>query len=488
MGISNSVDLVAECTRTVPGCLNRDDGVGKRSTPDEGCGDASVSSDSKTVPQPIPHEGTPVPSEDVQARAPEADESPEVVEEKAPGKLDPQSPSRRRRPHDPVLARAFRTGRPIEGRVEKAIKGGFEIRIAKCRGFCPYSQMDLHRVEDPAEYAGRSYFFRVIQFRRGGEDVVLSRRALLEEDRSEEAKAVRATLIEGAITRGRVVSLADFGAFVDLGAGVTGLVHISELAHTRVSSARDAVKPDDWVPVRILKLDDASGRISLSIRQVQEDPWDKVSERFQVGGIYPGKVMRIVDFGAFVELAQGIEVLAHNRDFPPSAGDSPHGLETGQDRNWLILAVESDRHRMTVAPMVEDEIPQVHEVGSMVKGKVQRVEKFGVFVWLGPGKVGMIPSAWTGTAKGSDLKEQFSTGKEIEVEVVDVSSEGRRFRLALKGVDRGPLVEKKKPARRASVPRAKAPSPTPAASVPNGFGNSLGDALKAALEKHQGNA
>ena len=132
----------------------------------------------------------------------------------------------RRKVHNPVLMRAYRSGRPVEGTILRVIKGGYEVRIGKARGFCPHSQVDLHRENHPEEQVGKSYPFRVTQLRRGGEDVVLSRRVLLEEDRADEAKAVRATLVEGAVMQGHVAGTADFGAFIDLGAGVTGLVHI----------------------------------------------------------------------------------------------------------------------------------------------------------------------------------------------------------------------------------------------------------------------
>ena len=173
------------------------------------------------------------------------------------------------------------------------IKGGYEVRLGKVRGFCPHSQIDIHRVNDPAEHVGKQFLFRVTQVRRGGEDVVVSRRAVLEDQRREEASAVRATLLEGAIMRGHVASVAGFGAFVDLGAGVMGLVHVSELSHARISRVEDVVKEGDEVSVKILKLHDSGKKISLSIRQAESDPWAAVGATFHPGKIYPGTVRRI---------------------------------------------------------------------------------------------------------------------------------------------------------------------------------------------------
>jgi small subunit ribosomal protein S1 len=374
--------------------------------------------------------------------------------------------------------------------VERAIKGGFEVRIGRTRAFCPFSQMDLSRVDAPDQYLGRSLHFAVIQFRRGGEDVVLSRRAVLERDRSDEAKAVRATLLEGAVMWGRVVSVAEFGAFVDLGAGVTGLVHVSEVGHARISRVSDAVSVGDSVHVKILKLDDERGRISLSIKQTAKDPWTEHIGRFGVGSQYPGRVVRIVDFGAFVELAPGLEVLAPARDFPPTPSGWPHGLEPGMERSWLLTGVDAEKRRATVVPAPEAgtsvESLKV-EPGAMLTGRVQRVERFGVFVWLTHGRVGLLPAALSGVPRGSDLSRAFPVGKEIEVEVADVS--GDRIRLGVKGAAQAAAsASERKPARSAArpprAPSRMAPSHPPPRQAPvAAFANSLADALKAALEK-----
>jgi len=413
---------------------------------------------------------------------------PEAAVSEPPAKR-PSRPAARRRSPDPALARSFRTGRPVAGRVEKAIKGGFEVRIGRTRAFCPFSQMDLSRVDNPEPYVGRSLHFSVVHVRRGGEDVVLSRRAVLERDRSDEAKAVRATLLEGAVMWGRIVSVAEFGAFVDLGAGVTGLVHVSEMGHSRVPRASDVVRAGDPVHVKILKLDDARGRISLSMRQAEKDPWSEVIGRFAVGSIYPGRVARIVDFGAFVELAPGLEVLAPARDFPPTVAGWPHGLEAGQERSWVLTAVDAERRRATVVPAPEGGAsaePLKIEPGATLKGRVQRVESFGAFVWLAHGRVGLLPGALSGVPRGSDLSRAFPVGKEIDVEVVSVSDD-HRIRLAVKGVERGSIDAPRKPARSATRP-SRPPSRGAADSTRQApptaaFANSLADVLKAALEK-----
>jgi small subunit ribosomal protein S1 len=400
--------------------------------------------------------------------------------------------SPRAKQHSPqraTLYRAFRAGRPVEGRIERVIKGGYEVRVGRSRGFCPHSQIDLHRVEEPEAFVGQTTLFRITQVRRGGTDVVLSRRALLEEERLEEAKAVRATLIEGSVMQGRVAGLADFGAFVDLGAGVMGLVHLSELSHSRISKVSEAVKPGDPVEVKILKLDDRRGRVSLSIKQAERDPWTDTSERFRVGEVYSGTVCRLSDFGAFVELAPGIEALAPASELPPSREPWREQLKPGEARDWLVLSVEPAQHRISLTVPVEglklDELPAL-EVGANLTGRVQRIERFGVFVWLGPGRVGLVPAMWSGVPKGQELERRFPIDEELEVEVVELSDDHRRIRLAKKGCgpDSRPAA-RPKPRESRQRPRAAEKS-APAVQEVASFGTSLADKLRAALGQPDG--
>ncbi len=426
---------------------------------------------------------------------PEPPKKKERSQERPAGERGP-----RRRPRDPAVARAYRTAKPVEGRVEKVIKGGYEVRVAKTRGFCPHSQMDLARVEDPSAHVGKSYLFRITQMRRGGEDIILSRRAVLEEERSDEAKAVRATLIEGAVMQGRVARLADFGAFVDLGAGVTGLVHISELGASRVSRVGDACHVGERVTVKILKLDESTGRISLSMRQARDDPWHDVSQKFQPGAIRDGKIVRVADFGAFVEMEPGVEALAPAREFPPSAEGWPRGLEPGTTRPWVVLSVDPERRRMSVSPAGGDGIAapqQSIEPGAHLKGRVQQVQKFGVFVWLAPGRVGLVPSVWTGTPRGTDLETHFPVGTDVDVEVVEIAEGGKRIRLTMDAAatarSTAEPAQKAPPARRErrrgreesreTATESRKPEAETSAGPTPAFGTSLGDALKSALEK-----
>jgi len=373
--------------------------------------------------------------------------------------------------------------------VEKVIKGGYEIRVGPARGFCPHSQIDLQREDEPERQLGRTYQFKITQLRRGGEDIVLSRRAALEDARSEEAKAVRATLIEGALTQGRVVGMAPFGAFVDLGAGVLGLVHISELSHERIRGVDEAVQVGQAVPVRVLKLKE-SGRISLSIRRAREDPWADVDQRFPVGSVHPGTVQRLADFGAFVELAPGVEALAPASEFPPAVGGWKAGLAVGSHGDWYILSVDRRGRRISVTPPGTGAVP--HEAlvqGAEVVGFVLRIERYGVFLWLAPGRVGLMPRGLTGVAEGADLRGRFAIGDPVEVTLTSIEEGGRRIRLCRKGIQAGaeapstPVPPAAKPAKPAK-PAEPAKPAKPAEEPPPTFGTSLADKLRAALARN----
>ena len=204
------------------------------------------------------------------------------------------------------LENAFQAGLAVEGKVESVNKGGYEVRIARARAFCPLSQIDIVRTADPAVHVGRTYTFRIIEYKDGGKSVVVSRRKQLEEEQQASADAARATIVAGAVLNGRVVSVRDFGAFVDLGGGIQGLLHVSEMSWSRVTTPGEVVAAGDQITVKVLRVDEGTGKISLGLKQLQEDPWSTVGTTYQVGQVYNGRVARIADFGAFIDLQPGI--------------------------------------------------------------------------------------------------------------------------------------------------------------------------------------
>jgi small subunit ribosomal protein S1 len=207
------------------------------------------------------------------------------------------------------LEDAFQAGLAVEGKVAGAVKGGYEVRIGRQRAFCPVSQIDIVRNTEPAQHEGRVYKFRIVEYKDGGRNLVVSRRALLEEEQRASAADVRKSIVEGAVLSGRVASVRDFGAFVDLGGGVQGLLHVSEMGWVRVSDPSQVVKPGDEIRVVVLRVDGDKQKISLGLKQLMADPWSTVTETYQANQLRRGRVTRVADFGAFVELEPGIEGL-----------------------------------------------------------------------------------------------------------------------------------------------------------------------------------
>jgi small subunit ribosomal protein S1 len=252
------------------------------------------------------------------------------------------------------LEDAFHSGLPVEGKVEKAVKGGYEVRMAGLRAFCPFSQIDTARTE-PSAHEGQVYEFRIIEFKDGGKDLVVSRRVLLEEKQKASEAEVRESIVPGAVITGRVASVRDFGAFIDLGGGVQGLLHVSEMDWTRVADAAQIVKPGEEITVKVLRVDDEKKKISLGLKQLSEDPWSRVQGAYKVGEQRTGRVTRVAEFGAFVELEPGIEALAHVSTFPATrrSGDWTALVPPGTAGRFEIVSVDVEKKRIGVKMVVD---------------------------------------------------------------------------------------------------------------------------------------
>ena len=378
-----------------------------------------------------------------------------------------------------ALRDAFESGLPVEGRVEAVIKGGYEVRFSGQRAFCPISQIGTGYTEDPAIHQGKVYLFRIVEYKGDGKNIVVSRRALLEEEERERADEVRKLVVRDAVLRGRVVSLREYGAFVDLGGGIQGLLHVSEMGWSRVTDPGTVVQPGDEIEVKVLQVDEEKGKISLGLKQLQADPWSTVASQFEVGQVLMGRVTRSADFGAFIEIAPGIEALAHVSTFPPTGkADGWKALvPPGERRPVEILSIEPDRKRIGVA-VVEEGTARAERAerirpGARLMGKVERHESYGVFVFLKAGSTGLIPLEETGAERDGDLRKLFPVGSEVEVVVLDVDPSARRIRLSRKAVrDATEKQEAREYAARENAAEADA----------GGFG-SLAETLRKAMEK-----
>jgi small subunit ribosomal protein S1 len=248
---------------------------------------------------------------------------------------------------DRQLEDAFQAGLPVEGKVENAVKGGYEVRIAGQRAFCPASQIDILKT-DPSLHVGKVYEFRIIEY-RDARNLVVSRRALLEEQQRAAADEIRRSIVVGAVLTGRVASVREFGAFVDLGGGVQGLIHVSEMGWSRVSDPAQIVKAGDELTVMVLRVDDDKQKIALGLKQLSTDPWSRVLETYAIGQTVHGRVTRVADFGTFVELEPGVEALIPSSEIGHARQPgADRGLPIGTSVEVVVAEVDPSRRRLRV--------------------------------------------------------------------------------------------------------------------------------------------
>ncbi len=332
------------------------------------------------------------------------------------------------------------TGLPLMGRVTGKNKGGFTVEIAKIEAFCPVSQIDLQNAEELDVYVGQTFNFKVLEVRDGGKSVVVSRAAYLREEQEKAREEILKKLEVGAILQGTVRTVSDFGAFVNLG-GVDGLVHISEMSWGTVDKPSDVVSEGQTVDVKILSIEDRGGRnglrIGLSMKQVHEDPWGTVNERFHVGQRAKGVVVRTAPFGAFVEIAPGIDGLVHVSELSWEHVRRPEDVvKTGDRVEVEILDIDLTRQRIglsmkNVAGDPWESVAQDFPVSSEVEGVVEKVEDFGAFINLGS-ITALLPRSEMDLGRNDSPHAKFRPGATVKARVLNVEVDRRRMALTLK--------------------------------------------------------
>ncbi len=336
------------------------------------------------------------------------------------------------------LQAAWKSQSPVEGRIVAVNKGGFEVRVQGIRAFCPLSQIAEHFLREPAREVGKTYTFIITEF-GDGKSLVVSRRPLIEAEK----KAMRETLNErikvGERLQGKVTQVKDFGAFVQLEEGVEGLIHVSEISHERIGHPRERFSEGDAVVVEVIKIDTARGRVGLSTKALEDNPFKTFVEGVKVGDTVTGTVDRIQDFGAFIKLAEGVDGLLHVSGISTERiGHPSEALEMGQELELVIEKIERDRQRIgLVSAAVAEKRKPVDitvKVNDIVKGKVQKVERFGVFLELDGGAVGLIPNGEMDTDRGADHLRMFPVGTELEVAVIEVDKKRGRVKLSRKAM------------------------------------------------------
>ena len=265
------------------------------------------------------------------------------------------------------LEDAFRSGLTVDGKVEREVKGGYEVRVARQRAFCPVSQIDIIRHTDPSQHIGRVYGFRITEYGEGGRNIVVSRRAVLEQEQQARAAEVRQAIVEGAVMTGRVVSVREFGAFVDLGGGVQGLLHVSEMAWARVADTSAIVAPGDQVTVKVLRVEQSPAggpqKIALGLKQLLDDPWSHAGDRYPSGQVLRGRVTRAADFGVFVELEPGVEGLipASETGIGRDA-DLKKAFQAGTELQVVVTDVDAGARRMRLSVAAVQQLREADEV------------------------------------------------------------------------------------------------------------------------------
>jgi small subunit ribosomal protein S1 len=277
------------------------------------------------------------------------------------------------------LEDAYRSGMPVDGKVDAEVKGGFSVSVAGQRAFCPFSQIDVVRGTEAASHLGRVYTFRIIEFGEGGRKFVVSRRALLEAEQQARASDVRRSLTVGAVVTGRVVSIRDFGAFVDLGGGVQGLLHVSEMGWSHVSTPSAVVTPGQEVAVKVLRIDEGSGQIALGLKQLMADPWVAVPLTFKVGHAYRGRVERHATFGIFVELAPAIVGLVPSAESGvPREGDLKKALPLGSEIDVVVQEIDEATRRIRLSRTAVADLQEAADVREYeAREEATRSESFG---------------------------------------------------------------------------------------------------------------
>jgi small subunit ribosomal protein S1 len=349
---------------------------------------------------------------------------------------------RRVRATKPVVSQAFKDKTLVQGLVTGVIKGGLDVDVDGLRAFAPASHVDLRPGADLTPLLARRFDFYVTQYGKRGRDVVLSRRPMLEA----EAKAQRSTLLAklavGSVVKGTVRSVVQFGAFIDLG-GIEGLVPLAEMSHNRSDGPSDVFKPGEEVDVKVLKIDDR-GKIWLSRKAAQPDPWQEIAKKYPQGSKHTGKIVRVQPFGAFVELEPGIDGLLHVADISFKRIEKIDEVaKVGDSIDVVVHHLDTSAHRIALHPAPQgdaaNEAPQRVQLHKPVKVVVVAAEAHGLSVRIrgvtGRMARGFVPSAATGTPRGTELRKSFPVGTELEAKVTEIDPRRSEIRLSIKALN-----------------------------------------------------
>tara|TARA_Y100000590_G_scaffold464890_1_gene635503 strand:+ start:371 stop:2107 length:1737 start_codon:yes stop_codon:yes gene_type:complete len=345
-----------------------------------------------------------------------------------------------------VLEKAFEKGERVSGHIFGRVKGGFTVDISGAIAFLPGSQVDVRPVRDAGSLMGTNQAFQILKMDRRRGNIVVSRRAVLEETRAEARSELLEKLKEGNSLEGIVKNITDYGAFVDLG-GIDGLLHVTDIAWKRITHPSEVLNIGETVKVKVIKINPDTQRISLGIKQLEEDPWQGVIERFAVNTKLKGRITNITDYGAFVELASGIEGLVHVSEMSWTKKNVHPGkiVSTSQEVEVIILDVDPSKRRISLGLKQIEANPwqlflEKYPIGTTIEGQIKSVTEFGLFLGLDndvDGLVHLSDISWT--KNDEDAASDFKKGETVKAKVLDVSVEKERISLGIKQLTDDPF-------------------------------------------------
>jgi small subunit ribosomal protein S1 len=345
-----------------------------------------------------------------------------------------------------VLEEAYEQDKTVKGIISGKVKGGFTVDLGEIRAFLPGSLVDVRPVRDTTYLEGKELEFKVIKLDPKRNNVVVSRRAVVESEYSAEREALLASLQEGAVIKGIVKNLTDYGAFLDLG-GVDGLLHITDMAWKRVKHPSEVVNIGDEIDVKVLKFDRERNRVSLGLKQLGEDPWADIGRRYPVGTRLFGKVTNIADYGCFVEIEEGVEGLVHvsEMDWTNKNVNPSKLVDLGQEVEVMILDIDEDRRRISLGikqcqSNPWEDFAASQNKGDKVMGKIKSITDFGVFIGLEGGIDGLVHlSDISWMESGEEAVRKYKKGDEVEAVVLSVDPERERISLGIKQLAKDPF-------------------------------------------------
>jgi small subunit ribosomal protein S1 len=346
------------------------------------------------------------------------------------------------------LEEAYEKKETVKGVIQGRVKGGFTVEINKIRAFLPGSLVDVKPVRDPESLEGKEFDFKVIKIDAKRNNIVVSRRLVMEAENSVEREALLENLHEGDEIKGIVKNLTDYGAFIDLG-GVDGLLHITDMSWKRIKHPSEILTIGDEIKVKILKFDRNNARVSLGLKQLGEDPWSDISHRYPIGKRLSGKVTNITDYGCFVEIEEGIEGLVHvsEMDWTNKNINPNKVVHLGQEVDVIVLDIDSDRRRISLGlkqctPNPWEEFATKHAKGDKISGKIKSITDFGIFIGLDGGIDGLIhlsDVSWNEVA-AEEAVRKFQKGDELDTVILAIDAERERISLGLKQLADDPVA------------------------------------------------